>query len=94
MVGRQAEIGWRKRDNEDLEVDLENHSTKPPNGNCSDAPSSSWTDDLPSITLLLLLYTLQGIPMGLSGSIPFLLLDKVNTRDYGDHATPYPNLQP
>ncbi|CAM9235621.1 unnamed protein product [Choristocarpus tenellus] len=33
--------------------------------------------DLSSIVLLLVLYTLQGIPMGLSGSIPFLLQDKV-----------------
>lgn len=37
-----------------------------------------WRQDLSSIILLLVLYTLQGIPMGLSGSIPFLLLDKVN----------------
>ncbi|CAB1106112.1 unnamed protein product [Ectocarpus sp. CCAP 1310/34] len=37
-----------------------------------------WRQDLSSITLLLVLYTLQGIPMGLSGSIPFLLVDKVS----------------
>lgn len=36
-----------------------------------------WRQDLSSIILLLVLYTLQGIPMGLSGSIPFLLVDKV-----------------
>lgn len=46
----------------------------------SNAPTSDWTIDLPSIVLLLILYTLQGIPMGLSGSIPFLLLDKVRAR--------------
>lgn len=39
---------------------------------------SDWKKDLPSIMLLLVLYTLQGIPMGLSGSIPFLLLEKVS----------------
>lgn len=39
---------------------------------------SDWKKDLPSIVLLLVLYTLQGIPMGLSGSIPFLLVDKVS----------------
>ncbi len=39
---------------------------------------SDWKQDLPSIVLLLVLYTLQGIPMGLSGSIPFLLLEKVS----------------
>jgi len=35
-------------------------------------------NDRGSIALLLVLYTLQGIPMGLSGSIPFLLTDKVS----------------
>jgi PAT family acetyl-CoA transporter-like MFS transporter 1 len=40
--------------------------------------------DFGSILLLLLLYTLQGIPMGLSASIPFLLQEKVG---YGDQAT-------
>lgn len=40
--------------------------------------------DWPSILLLLLLYTLQGIPMGLSSSIPFILQEKVG---YADQAT-------
>lgn len=44
-----------------------------------DSGQSDWRQDLPSIVLLLILYTLQGIPMGLSGSIPFLLLEKVST---------------
>eukprot|EP00752_Nemacystus_decipiens_P013489 g11948.t1 len=43
-----------------------------------DREQSDWRQDLPSIVLLLVLYTLQGIPMGLSGSIPFLLLEKVS----------------
>lgn len=34
--------------------------------------------DWPSMLLLLLLYTLQGIPMGLSSSIPFILQEKVH----------------
>lgn len=41
-------------------------------------------NDWPSMLLLLLLYTLQGIPMGLSSSIPFILQEKVG---YGDQAT-------
>jgi len=32
--------------------------------------------DAKSVTLLLILYTLQGVPMGLSSSIPLLLSDK------------------
>ncbi|DAZ98108.1 TPA: hypothetical protein N0F65_003094 [Lagenidium giganteum] len=47
--------------------------------NNDDGSSDFW-----SILLLLLLYTLQGIPMGLSSSIPFILQEKVG---YGDQAT-------
>eukprot|EP00752_Nemacystus_decipiens_P004361 g3985.t1 len=54
-------------------VDVEDHS-----GELIGGGQSAWRQDLPSIVLLLVLYTLQGIPMGLSGSIPFLLLDKVS----------------
>uniref|UniRef100_A0A6V3DJ58 Acetyl-coenzyme A transporter 1 n=1 Tax=Heterosigma akashiwo TaxID=2829 RepID=A0A6V3DJ58_HETAK len=50
--------------------DAENAKEKPV------AIVTSWRDDLGSIILLLILYTLQGIPMGLSGSVPFLLQDK------------------
>ncbi|CCI49234.1 hypothetical protein ABG067_000630 [Albugo candida] len=50
-------------------------SINPPNKSSSD-----WS----SMALLLLLYTLQGIPMGLSSSIPFLLQEKVS---YSDQAT-------
>lgn len=53
-------------------VDVESDS-----GELLDRGQSDWRQDLPSIVLLLILYTLQGIPMGLSGSIPFLLLEKV-----------------
>ncbi len=34
--------------------------------------------DMGSIALLLVLYTLQGIPMGLSASVPFLLQERVS----------------
>jgi len=45
-----------------------------PNGN---NPSSDDHDDRFNYALLLALYTLQGIPMGLSASIPFLIQQKV-----------------
>uniref|UniRef100_K3WIB8 Acetyl-coenzyme A transporter 1 n=1 Tax=Globisporangium ultimum (strain ATCC 200006 / CBS 805.95 / DAOM BR144) TaxID=431595 RepID=K3WIB8_GLOUD len=45
-----------------------------------DDDSGDWA----SMLLLLLLYTLQGIPMGLSSSIPFILQEKVG---YADQAT-------
>lgn len=41
---------------------------------------ASLQGDMGSICLLLLLYTLQGVPMGLSGSIPFLLTDRYDTK--------------
>ena len=34
-------------------------------------------NDMLSISVLMVLYTLQGIPMGLSSSVPFLLQGKV-----------------
>ena len=40
--------------------------------------------DAASLALLLLLYTLQGIPMGLSGSIPFLLQSKISWTQQGN----------
>ena len=43
----------------------------------SDIADDDSESDLWSIILLLLLYTLQGIPMGLSSSIPFILQEKV-----------------
>ena len=36
-------------------------------------------DDLPNYLLLLVLYTLQGIPMGLSASIPLLIQQRFST---------------
>ncbi|CAM9338726.1 unnamed protein product, partial [Pylaiella littoralis] len=57
--------------------DVENNNNGELTATSSDV-ESDWKQDLPSIVLLLILYTLQGIPMGLSGSIPFLLLEKVS----------------
>ena len=37
-------------------------------------PSPNWRKDASSIALLLILYILQGIPLGFSGSIPFMLM--------------------
>lgn len=69
MEKREGQNGSRKF------VDVESD-----NGDICDTGRSDWRQDLPSIVLLLILYTLQGIPIGLSGSIPFLLLDKVRRR--------------
>eukprot|EP00920_Eleutheroschizon_duboscqi_P020416 GHVT01048406.1.p1 GENE.GHVT01048406.1~~GHVT01048406.1.p1 ORF type:complete len:656 (+),score=171.91 GHVT01048406.1:639-2606(+) len=41
----------------------------------------NWWPDRWNIALLLLLYTVQGIPMGLSGSVPFLLQGKITYKD-------------
>lgn len=46
-----------------------------------DPEDSKPTNDVTSVALLLVLYTLQGIPMGLSGAVPLLLAGKVNYRD-------------
>mmetsp|Transcript_39460 Transcript_39460/g.79110 ORF Transcript_39460/g.79110 Transcript_39460/m.79110 type:complete len:122 (-) Transcript_39460:15-380(-) len=45
----------------------------------SSTPTGGWQDlsgDWANIGLLLLLYTLQGVPMGLASSIPLLLQEK------------------
>ena len=43
--------------------------------------SSSKNGDVASMALLFILYTLQGIPMGLSGSVPLLLANRVSYSD-------------
>lgn len=74
MLGRKSEVGRRKETTSILDaVESDNGELVHP----PDIVESDWTQDLSSIILLLVLYTLQGIPMGLSGSIPFLLLEKV-----------------
>ncbi|CAM9227272.1 unnamed protein product [Ascophyllum nodosum] len=77
MAGRQAGYGRRKEESIGATIDLESV-----NGDLlyhkNDKGTTNWRSDLSSVMLLLILYTLQGIPMGLSGSIPFLLLDKVS----------------
>lgn len=79
-AGRRKDFGQRKDLGRTKEADVEND-----NGKLIDTSSgveSDWKQDLPSIVLLLILYTLQGIPMGLSGSIPFLLLEKVTPQNH------------
>ncbi|CEL99644.1 unnamed protein product [Vitrella brassicaformis CCMP3155] len=53
------------------------HGTKGPSS-VSSSISAVLGGDVGNIALLLVLYTLQGIPMGLSASIPFLLQDRVS----------------
>ena len=50
---------------------------------------SSSTSDFGSICLLLLLYTLQGVPMGLHGSVPLILAKKVGCEE--NQELPYSN---
>lgn len=77
MAGRRKDFGQRKDVGHAKETaDVENNNNGELTATSSDV-ESDWKQDLPSIVLLLILYTLQGIPMGLSGSIPFLLLEKV-----------------
>ena len=54
-------------------------SPKPGGGTEDDkygAKPTGLTGDWPAIMLLLLLYTLQGVPMGLGASVPMLMVDK------------------
>lgn len=80
MAGRQADFGRRNEPEQSQRqtIDLESDTVELVDESGGDR-ESDWTRDLSSIVLLLVLYTLQGIPMGLSGSIPFLLLEKVTT---------------
>lgn len=45
---------------------------------------ASWRKDKWGIALLLVLYTLQGIPMGLSNAVPFMLMER--GASYSDQA--------
>ena len=45
------------------------------------APAKPKPNDTGSIALLLLLYTLQGVPMGLSGSMPLVLQARVSYKE-------------
>ena len=46
--------------------------------NMAPQPEPGKASDFGSIALLLVLYTIQGIPMGLSASVPLLLAKKVH----------------
>lgn len=53
-----------------------------PKATREESPSSPWSrkdpSDAGSIALLMVLYTLQGVPMGLSGAIPLLVAGRAN----------------
>jgi len=49
-----------------------------------DQPKKGWTTDIEAILLLLVLYTLQGIPIGLASTIPILL--QTRKASYHDQA--------
>ena len=53
-------------------------STDSPVKRCVRSRVTDIAKDLPSLLLLLLLYTLQGVPIGLSASVPFILQSKVH----------------
>lgn len=94
MAGLRPDIGRRRRENGAIEVDLESRGASSNGGDAK--TKSNRSTDLRSIILLLVLYTLQGIPMGLSASIPFLLLEKVNDEDCGwgvsMRSSPFPRI--
>lgn len=66
------------RDRKQKSTSTLNHETL--NSSSTYAPS-----DISSISLLVLLYVLQGIPLGLAGSIPYLLQSR--NISYADQAT-------
>lgn len=82
MTKGQADVERRKGVTQVLTLDLESDSEVLLEESDDDS-TSEWRRDLSNIVLLLVLYTLQGIPIGLSTAIPFLLLEKVtNVREY------------
>lgn len=83
MAKGQAGTERREGQTKVLTLDLESDSEALPDALTED-PTSEWRRDLSNIVLLLILYTLQGIPIGLSSAIPFLLLEKV-TNGGGHH---------
>lgn len=55
-----------------------------PNDGSASVAHPSWRKDKWGIALLLVLYTLQGIPMGLSNAVPFMLMER--GASYSDQA--------
>lgn len=93
MAGRRKDFGQRTAVGLAKETaDVENDNNGELIATSSDV-ESDWKQDLPSIVLLLVLYTLQGIPIALSGSIPFLLQEKVTLRTTQLLCTPHSRLQ-
>lgn len=77
MAERQTGMAKRNQGNEDADIESYGQNGHGTGYGAGARTPSSLIQDLPSISLLLLLYTLQGIPLGLSGSVPFLLAGKV-----------------
>lgn len=77
MAGRQTAMGKRNQGNGDADIESYGQNGHGTGYGPGAKTAPSLVQDLPSICLLLLLYTLQGIPLGLSGSVPFLLAGKV-----------------
>ena len=78
--------GWlgRNKDQNKVQVQVsrtifsnDQHPNGPDRTNLETTQASPEPDDRWNYALLLLLYTLQGIPMGLSASIPFLIQEKI-----------------
>ena len=75
-----GDVRRRKNDDADSMTAKTNPVVAPP---ASESPKpSNLAGDWGSIALLSILYTLQGIPMGLSGSVPLLLAKKVGWRPF------------
>ena len=51
------------------------------NASVSTQKQTDWQQDIRPMCLLLLLYTLQGVPMGLASAVPFLMQNKVRNID-------------
>lgn len=75
-----GENGLRRRAKPDTVADA---AATPPPPDAAPKPMSS--EDRWAIAVLLLLYTIQGIPMGLASSVPFILQTKTEA-SYADQA--------
>ena len=77
----------RRRAPPPIEVELELFAEGPMDAEMAVVPVPDTTstkkkpNDAASIALLLLLYTLQGVPMGLSGSMPLVLQGRVSYKE-------------
>ncbi len=59
-----------------IEDDIESPKALAPDEANGDSVPVGWRQDIGAISLLMLLYTLQGVPMGLASAVPFLMQNK------------------